>query len=54
MEKNQTDLWFSFVRAHRLMIREVESRLAAAKLPAYAVRRTLGAGKWARRHPSDA
>ncbi|MDV5356867.1 MarR family transcriptional regulator [Kosakonia sp. SMBL-WEM22] len=36
MEKNQTDLWFAFVRAHRLMIREVESRLAAAKLPAYA------------------
>lgn len=36
MKKNQTDLWFSFVRAHRLMIREVESRLAAAKLPAYA------------------
>lgn len=36
MEKNQTDLWFSFVRVHRLMIREVESRLAAAKLPAYA------------------
>lgn len=36
MEKNQTDLWFSFVRAHRLMIHEVESRLAAAKLPAYA------------------
>jgi len=36
MEKNQTDLWFSFVRTHRLMIREVESRLAAAKLPSYA------------------
>ena len=36
MEKNQTDLWFAFVRAHRLMIREVESRLAAANLPAYA------------------
>ncbi|OZI38088.1 MarR family transcriptional regulator [Bordetella genomosp. 10] len=31
-----TDLWFSFVRTHRLVIREVESRLAAAKLPAYA------------------
>jgi DNA-binding MarR family transcriptional regulator len=36
MQENQTDLWFSFVRAHRLMIRDVESRLAAAKLPAYA------------------
>lgn len=30
------DLWFSFVRTHRLMIREIERRLAAAKLPVYA------------------
>lgn len=30
------DLWFSFVRAHRLMIREIERRLAAAGLPVYA------------------
>lgn len=30
------DLWFSFVRTHRLMIREIERRLAAAGLPAYA------------------
>ncbi|CAB3693165.1 MULTISPECIES: MarR family winged helix-turn-helix transcriptional regulator [Achromobacter] len=36
MTKGESDLWFSFVRAHRLMIREVESRLAAAKLPTYA------------------
>ncbi|WP_367352910.1 MarR family winged helix-turn-helix transcriptional regulator [Achromobacter animicus] len=36
MVKDAADLWFSFVRAHRLMIREVESRLAAAKLPVYA------------------
>ena len=36
MTKDGTDLWFSFVRTHRLMIREVESRLAAAELPAYA------------------
>lgn len=36
MTKDGTDLWFSFVRTHRLMIREVESRLAAAKLPTYA------------------
>ncbi|OZI57726.1 MarR family winged helix-turn-helix transcriptional regulator [Bordetella genomosp. 4] len=36
MTKDGTDLWFSFVRTHRLMIREVESRLAATKLPAYA------------------
>lgn len=36
MTKDGTDLWFSFVRTHRLMIREVESRLAASKLPAYA------------------
>ena len=31
-----TDLWFSFVRTHRLLIREVEHRLSAAKLPVYA------------------
>ncbi|SAI65367.1 MarR family transcriptional regulator [Bordetella ansorpii] len=36
MAKGGTDLWFSFVRAHRLMIREVERRLGAAGLPAYA------------------
>ncbi|TWC62128.1 MarR family winged helix-turn-helix transcriptional regulator [Herbaspirillum sp. SJZ099] len=36
MTKDGTDLWFSFVHTHRLMIREVESRLAAAKLPPYA------------------
>ncbi|MCD0505016.1 MarR family winged helix-turn-helix transcriptional regulator [Bordetella petrii] len=30
------DLWFSYVRAHRLIIREVEHRLAQAGLPAYA------------------
>lgn len=30
------DLWFSFVRTHRLMIREIERRLATAGLPAYA------------------
>ncbi|WP_312439722.1 MarR family transcriptional regulator [Janthinobacterium sp.] len=30
------DLWFSFVRTHRLMIREIERRLADAGLPAYA------------------
>lgn len=30
------DLWFSFVRTHRLMIREIERRLAAANLPVYA------------------
>ena len=35
MQKEQPDLWFSFVRAHRLLIREVERRLAEAELPAY-------------------
>ncbi|MET0185359.1 MAG: MarR family transcriptional regulator [Achromobacter sp.] len=30
------DLWFSFVRTHRRMIREIERRLATAGLPAYA------------------
>lgn len=37
----EPDLWFSFVRAHRLMIREVERRLAAAELPGYAWYDTL-------------
>ncbi len=36
MSNDAPDLWFSFVRAHRLMIREVERRLAAAGLPGYA------------------
>ncbi|MFM0040776.1 MarR family winged helix-turn-helix transcriptional regulator [Paraburkholderia sediminicola] len=36
MSKDEPDLWFSFVRAHRLMIREVERRLAEGGLPAYA------------------
>ena len=36
MTKDSADLWFSFVRSHRLIIREVERRLAAAKLPVYA------------------
>jgi DNA-binding MarR family transcriptional regulator len=35
MQKEQPDLWFSFVRAHRLLIREVERRLAEAELPTY-------------------
>lgn len=36
MTKQQPDLWFSFVRAHRVLIREIERRFAAAGLPAYA------------------
>lgn len=36
MTTNGPDLWFSFVRTHRLIIREVERRLADAGLPAYA------------------
>ncbi|MBB3228688.1 DNA-binding MarR family transcriptional regulator [Luteibacter sp. Sphag1AF] len=35
MAKNDPDLWFSFVRTHRALIREIERRLAAAKLPPY-------------------
>ncbi|MGH8814909.1 MAG: MarR family winged helix-turn-helix transcriptional regulator [Advenella sp.] len=35
MTSNEPDLWFSFVRTHRLMIREIERRLEAAGLPAY-------------------
>lgn len=34
--KNEPDLWFSFVRAHRALIKEVERRLSLAKLPPYA------------------
>jgi len=36
MSADDPDLWFSFVRTHRLMIREIERRLAAADLPVYA------------------
>ncbi len=35
------DLWFSFVRSHRALIREIERRLAEAGLPAYAWYDTL-------------
>ncbi|NIF18182.1 MarR family transcriptional regulator [Pantoea sp. Cy-639] len=30
------DLWYSFIRAHRCLIREIERRLAEQKLPPYA------------------
>ncbi|MFC4278185.1 MarR family winged helix-turn-helix transcriptional regulator [Achromobacter aloeverae] len=36
MAKNEPDPWFSFVRAHRALIKEIERRLAQAGLPAYA------------------
>lgn len=36
MPTDEPDLWFSFVRAHRLLIREIERRLAQAELPVYA------------------
>ncbi len=36
MPSQQPDLWFSFVRAHRRLIREVDRRLALADLPGYA------------------
>src|SRR6202000_2386148 len=42
MKTDTPDLWFSFVRAHRLMIREVERRLAEAGLPVYAWYDVLG------------
>lgn len=35
MQQDEPDLWFSFIRAHRLLIREVERRLAASGLPGY-------------------
>jgi len=36
MLKHEPDLWFSFVRTHRILIKEIESRFAKADLPAYA------------------
>jgi len=36
MPSGNPDLWFSYVRSHRLMIREIEQRLAKAGLPVYA------------------
>lgn len=36
MSSSDPDTWFRFVRAHRSLIREIERRLAAAGLPAYA------------------
>jgi DNA-binding MarR family transcriptional regulator len=36
MAQAASDLWFNFVRAHRSLIREIERRLAAEGLPAYA------------------
>ncbi|AWV00670.1 MarR family transcriptional regulator [Burkholderia sp. JP2-270] len=36
MPNHEPDLWFSFVRAHRRLIREIERRLAEADLPVYA------------------
>ena len=36
MTTQEVGLWFSLVRTHRLTIREVEARLAAAGLPGYA------------------
>lgn len=36
MAHKEPDLWFSFVRSHRALIREIERRLAQADLPAYA------------------
>jgi DNA-binding MarR family transcriptional regulator len=36
MSSSEPDTWFRFIRAHRCLIREIERRLAAAGLPAYA------------------
>lgn len=36
MNNKQPDLWFSFVKAHKLIIRKIETKLAEAKLPIYA------------------
>ena len=36
MANKEPDLWFSFVRSHRALIREIERRLSDADLPVYA------------------
>ena len=54
MSAPEPDLGFSFVRAHRTMIREIERRLAAAGLPAYAWYDALWGSKAGRRHASHA
>lgn len=36
MTDKQPDLWFSFVRAHRAIIRKIETKLSEAGLPVYA------------------
>lgn len=36
MTQHEPDLWFSFVRAHRVLIRDIERRLDQAGLPPYA------------------
>lgn len=36
MPPSEPDTWFRFVKAHRCLIREIERRLAADGLPAYA------------------
>lgn len=36
MAQKEPDLWFSYVRSHRALIREIERRLAEADLPTYA------------------
>lgn len=36
MTDKQPDLWFSFVRAHRAIIKKIETQLSEAGLPAYA------------------
>ncbi|MGO3130921.1 MAG: MarR family winged helix-turn-helix transcriptional regulator [Alcaligenes sp.] len=36
MSRPEADLWFSFVRAHRSILKDIERRLAAEKLPPYA------------------
>jgi len=51
MAPGNPDLWFSYVRSHRLMIREIEQRLAKAGLPTYAWYDTL----WGlESHPQEA
>ena len=36
MDKTKPDLWFAYVKTHRLMIREIEARFTAAGLPDFA------------------
>ena len=54
MTAKEPDLWYAFVRTHRIMIREIERRLAAAGLPGYAWYDAAACMSWQTPWPSNA